>query len=116
MLSLILFINLFIGLRKNVYDIFFEQIGFLPRKNDLEHNTNIDIGNTFACKFSRNKNNLHMVGCSTELGEMVIENTFNYSDTTNIQFQKSMYTKFTLPIGLTMILIKIFYFFFVFSS
>lgn len=76
-----------------------ERISRLPRKNDSVHNTDIDIGNTFACKFSRNKNNLHLVGCSTELGEIVIENTYNCFDSMNKQFQKSKFNKSILPIG-----------------
>lgn len=76
--------------------MFIEKIGCLPRKNNDVHNTNMDIGNTFACKFSRNKNNLHMVGCSSELGEIVIENTYNYFNSMNEQFQKSKCNKFTL--------------------
>lgn len=79
--------------------MFIDQFGCLPRKNNGVHNTNIDIGNTFACKFSRNKNNLHIVGCSTELGEIVIENTYNYYDSMNGQFQKSKFNTITLPIG-----------------
>lgn len=94
--TLILFIY-FIGPRKNVFDMFIEQIGCLPRKNDGVHNTNIDIGNTFACKFSRNKNNLHMVGCSTELGEIVIENTYDYFSSIKGQFHRSKYNKLLLP-------------------
>lgn len=41
-----------------------------------------EIGNTFACKFSRNKPNLHVVGCASEYGKMFIQNThsnvYNY--------------------------------------
>ncbi|VVC34555.1 Hypothetical protein CINCED_3A012480 [Cinara cedri] len=33
------------------------------------------IGSTFCCKFSKNKNNLHMVACSTDHGEIIIQNT-----------------------------------------
>jgi len=53
-----------IGFRKNVNNIFIEQLGYLPRK--YFNNSIIDIGNTFACKFSRNKNNLHVIDCSSE--------------------------------------------------
>lgn len=35
----------------------------------------VDVGNTFACKFSRNNNNLHVVGCASEYGEIIIQNT-----------------------------------------
>lgn len=59
-------------------------IGQLGHKSQRNHScstcdTPIDVGNTFACKFSRNKNNLHMVCVSTEHGELIIVNSLNES-------------------------------------
>lgn len=68
-------------------------MGHVPSKDDSIHIANSEIGNTFACKFSRNKNNLHIVGCSSEHGEMIIQNTKNHccsvGDFPNKQFVRS---------------------------
>jgi hypothetical protein len=60
-----------IGIRNNVKEIVIDQMGH--KYSSKGHN--ISIGNTFACKFSRNKNNLHLLGCSTEHGEIIIQPT-----------------------------------------
>uniref|UniRef100_A0A2S2QAU7 Protein lethal enticleless n=1 Tax=Sipha flava TaxID=143950 RepID=A0A2S2QAU7_9HEMI len=59
------------GIRNNVKEIVIDQMGH--KYSSKGHN--ISIGNTFACKFSRNKNNLHLLGCSTEHGEIIIQPT-----------------------------------------
>jgi len=69
--------------------MFIEKMGYVPQTNDNTHNTNTRVGNTFACKFSRNKNNLHMVGVSTEHGEIIIQNTIGHYNDQNIQFKRS---------------------------
>lgn len=38
------------------------------------------IGQVYTCKFSRNKNNLHVLGFSTENGRIIIQQTLNYRD------------------------------------
>jgi len=76
-----------IGFKNNVNDILIEQLGYFPKLN--KNNTKTDIGNTFACKFSRNKNNLHIIGCSSEHGEIIIKNTLDSFDSPNNQFQRS---------------------------
>lgn len=59
--------------------MFIGQLGHKPQKSHACRTcySPIDVGNTFACKFSKNKNNLHMVGISTEHGEIIIVNTMN---------------------------------------
>lgn len=52
-----------------------DQIGYKVSKKPRYH-----TGNIFACKFSRNKNNLHLLGCSTEHGEIVIQPALNDCD------------------------------------
>jgi len=66
-----------------------EQMGYIPQTYDNTHNTH--IGNTFACKFSRNKNNLHIVGVSTEYGEIIVQNTIDHYNDQNKQFIKSKF-------------------------
>lgn len=43
---------------------------------DYINNLDIDIGSTFSCKFSKNNNNLHIIACSTENGDIIIQDTF----------------------------------------
>lgn len=62
----------------------------MPMRNHL-NNTIIDTGNTFACKFSRNNNNLHVIGCSTEHGAIIIQNTMNNFDSSNKQIKQSKF-------------------------
>ncbi|XP_025200533.1 denticleless protein homolog B [Melanaphis sacchari] len=78
------------GFKSKLNDTFIDKIGYKPVANDDFCNTNIDIGNTFACKFSRNKNNLHIVGCSTEHGEIIVQNTIGHYNDQNIQFQRNV--------------------------
>jgi len=78
---------IFLGFKKNVNDIYIEHLGYAPRRNI--QNTTIDIGNTFACKFSRYKSNLHIIGCSSEHGDVVIQNTMNDLGSPNNQFDRS---------------------------
>jgi len=75
--------------------MFIEQMGYLPQTNDNTHNTSIQTGNTFACKFSRNKNNLHIVGCSTEHGEIIVQNTIGHYNDQIKQFKRSKYKNIT---------------------
>lgn len=53
----------------------------IPVDNFYTHMANIEIGNTFACKFSKNKPNLHILGCASEYGHIVVQNT--HGDTYN---------------------------------
>lgn len=46
---------------------------------DMEYH-DVNIGNTFACKFSKNRNNLHIMACVTEHGEVVVQNTKKHCD------------------------------------
>ncbi|XP_008188067.2 denticleless protein homolog isoform X2 [Acyrthosiphon pisum] len=69
------------GFKSKLSDMFIGQMGYIPQANDNTDNTIIHVGNTFACKFSRNKNNLHIVGVSTEHGDILIQNTIgHYND------------------------------------
>ncbi|XP_027844129.2 denticleless protein homolog B isoform X1 [Aphis gossypii] len=72
-----------------IYDMYLDKIGYKHPRMDNTHNINIDTGNTFACKFSRNKNNLHIVGCATEIGDIIIENTHGHYVKQNNQFQRN---------------------------
>lgn len=69
----------FIGLKKDIYGMYIEKLRYIPVDNFYTHSANSEIGNTFACKFSKNKPNLHVVGCSSEYGNMVIQNTHSNS-------------------------------------
>lgn len=81
------------ALNKNIYDLYMDKIGYRRLKMDNMYNTNIDTGNTFACKFSRNKNNLHIVGCATEAGDIIIENTSgDYYNRNHQYYQNSLHT------------------------
>jgi len=68
-----------------------DKIGYKRPIMGNTHNTNIDTGNTFACKFSRNKNNLHIVGCATEAGDIIIENTQGDYYNQNHQYYQSKF-------------------------
>lgn len=74
-----------------MYDMYIDKIGYKRPTMHNTHNTNIDTGNTFACKFSRNKNNLHVVGCATESGDIIIENTIGHYYKHNNMFKRSKY-------------------------
>jgi len=71
--------------------MYFDKIGYKFPTMDNTYNTNIGIGNTFACKFSRNKNNLHIVGCATESGDIIIENTIGHYYEKNNQYKRSKF-------------------------
>lgn len=84
----------FVGIKKNVYDVFIERLSYTSRNSSLPNTLfNTDIGNTFACKFSRNKNNLHVIGCSSEHGEIIIENTSSRYDFPNETYERSKWKK-----------------------
>ncbi|CAI6376892.1 unnamed protein product [Macrosiphum euphorbiae] len=84
------------GIKSKLNDMFIGQMGYIPQTYDgasdypLDDtgNTYIYIGNTFACKFSRNKNNSHLVGISTVHGEIILENTIGHYNEKNNQFQR----------------------------
>lgn len=84
-------IYLFQGFQSKLSDIFIEKMGYIIPTNDNTQNTNINVGNTFACKFSRNKNNLHIVGVSTEHGEIIVQNTVSHYNDQNNQFKRSKF-------------------------
>lgn len=70
-----MFIYDFTGPKRKVYDLFIHQLGSRQDENDLMHNA-------FACKFSRNKSNLHVIGSATEHGYIIVQNTLlNYNST-----------------------------------
>ncbi|XP_050439010.1 denticleless protein homolog B isoform X2 [Adelges cooleyi] len=73
------------GFRKNIFDLYIEKLDCAPDSLKL-----CDIGNTFACRFSRNQNNLHILACSTEHGEIVVQNTIKHSDFPYSQFKKNL--------------------------
>lgn len=73
-----------------------EKMGYVPQTNDNTHNTNTHVGNTFACKFSRNKNNLHVVGVSTEHGEIIVQNTIGHYNDQNKHFKRSKSNNYLL--------------------
>ncbi|XP_050527322.1 denticleless protein homolog B isoform X2 [Daktulosphaira vitifoliae] len=61
------------GFRRNIFDFYVERLEC--EFDNLTINQEHNIGNTFACKFSRNRNNLHILACTTEHGEIIIQNT-----------------------------------------
>jgi len=71
--------------------MFIGQMGYIPQTYGNTHNTYIHVGNTFACKFSRNKNNLHIVGVSTEHGEIIVQNTIGHYNDQDITTQRSKF-------------------------
>lgn len=72
-------------------DKFIEQLRYIPKKNNLvNHMGTADIL-MYPCKFSKNKNSLHILGCSSEYGEIVIQNTLNHFDLPQEQFKLSKY-------------------------
>lgn len=77
------------GFQSKLSDMLIEQMGYIPETNDNTHNTDTNVGNTFACKFSRNKNNLHIVGVSTEHGEIIVQNTVGHYNDQNKQFKRN---------------------------
>lgn len=66
----------------------FENMKCLPEEKDLMYH-GTDVGNTFACKFSKNKNNVHMLACSTEHGEVIIQNTEKFYDAPFTDYRRS---------------------------
>lgn len=74
-----------------MYDMYIDKIGYKRPTMHNMYNTTFDTGNTFACKFSRNKNNLHIVGCATENGDIIIENTNGHYYTQNNQYLRSKF-------------------------
>lgn len=44
-----------------------------------------------ACKFSRNKNNLHTLGCATIDGKIIIKNTTNHLNSSNERAKQSKF-------------------------
>lgn len=61
-----------IGLRRNIYG---DLIGVMACRLKNWDEVDLSLGSTFSCKFSRNKNNLHVAACSTEKGEILVQNT-----------------------------------------
>lgn len=66
--------------------MFLDQFACVSQRNEY---ISYNLGNTFACKFSKNKNNLHVIACSTERGELVVQNTL--MDDTAVKFERSEY-------------------------
>jgi len=79
--------------------MFIGKMGYIPQTYDNTHNTCIYVGDTFACKFSRNKNNLHIVGVSSDQGEIIVQNTIDHYNDQNKQFKRSKLNN-QLPIRL----------------
>ncbi|CAI6372891.1 unnamed protein product [Macrosiphum euphorbiae] len=75
------------GLKSKLSDMLIGQMGYIPQTNDNTHNTYC-IGDTYACKFSRNKNNLHIVGVSTDYGEIIVQNTIGHYNDHNKEFKR----------------------------
>jgi len=69
-------------------DILIGKLGYIP---PLNLGLGIHVGNTFACKFSRNKNNLHIVGVASEYGEIIVQNTLAYYNEHNKQIKRSKF-------------------------
>lgn len=75
-------IFILIGIRKNVKEMFIDQMGC--------QSLNIDtIDNVSCCKFSRNKNNLHVLGLSLGCGQIFIQQTITDSVIAPLDIQKS---------------------------
>ncbi|XP_026818722.1 denticleless protein homolog B [Rhopalosiphum maidis] len=74
------------GFKSKLSYMFIDKIGYISQSNDTD---NSNIGNTFACKFSRNKNNLHIVGCSTEHGEIIVLNTVGHFNDQEKQYRRN---------------------------
>ncbi|CAI6353483.1 unnamed protein product [Macrosiphum euphorbiae] len=75
------------GLKSKLSDMLIGQMGYIPQTNDNTHNIYC-VGKTYACKFSRNKNNLHIVGVSTDYGEIIVQNTIGHYNDQNKEFKR----------------------------
>lgn len=49
------------------------------------------IGVVFSCKFSKNLNNTHIMGCSTYYGEIILQNTKSHNYCPYLGYKTSKY-------------------------
>lgn len=75
--------------------MFIHRLGYRQEEDGLMHNA-------FACKFSKNKSNLHVIGCSSEYGAIIIQNTlpdYNFSYKIN-ELSKCIINKYIHYVGI----------------
>lgn len=75
-------------------DKLIEKLRYIPKTNNLEDHIGTADILMYPCKFSRHLNNLHVLGCSSEYGEIIIQNTINHFDLSQEQYTLSKYTNY----------------------